>query len=136
MRVVNVPLKLRNMSFEMLTSRLKCGFMIVSRKLACDSVLGCSCHAAVGLQCTAASSYGRSREGTSRTSRTAGTMRGRSCLKKCHTIASFWRDSLQQEQIRKHQLELQSLRQDKGDMLSFQLAHLNDRFSHKVCFFN
>jgi hypothetical protein len=37
---------------------------------------------------------------------------GAGCLKKCHAIASFWRDSLQQEQIRKHQLELKSLLQD------------------------
>ena len=46
-----------------------------------------------------------------------------------------------QENIRKHQLELQSLQQSKGDMLSYQLAQLknrvrvNLRFLPKPCFY-
>ena len=37
-----------------------------------------------------------------------------------------------QEQIRKHQIQLQSLQNDVGDTLSVQLAHLKNRVSHKV----
>jgi hypothetical protein len=38
-----------------------------------------------------------------------------------------------QEQIHKHQIQLQSLQNDVGDSLSVQLSHLKSRVSQKVC---
>jgi hypothetical protein len=37
-----------------------------------------------------------------------------------------------QEQIRKHQIQLQSLQNILGDTLAVQLAHLSNRVTHKV----
>jgi hypothetical protein len=49
------------LNFEMLTLRLRYTSVIASQVLVVKSILGSSCYAAIGLQCSAESSYGRSR---------------------------------------------------------------------------